>query len=225
MSGHRRPGVDDIGRIPYFADLPADELERLAGVAKLIQCGAQTTLFHEGDPALGLYCLLQGRVKVMRFSPEGRQLIVREFHPGDTFNEVGALDAAPNAATAVADADNTEVLLIPGDVVRDLTARYPELGSRIMRAMARKLRFAMKRVNRLALMDVKQRLCAWLLDNVDESGTVSGISQEDLAAQLGTVRQVIGRALADLREAGLVEVRRGAIRVLDAERIKQLIQQ
>lgn len=221
----RRPIADHIKRIPYFSTLPEEEIVRLTARAKLVSYDAQTTLFHEGEPALGLYCLLKGRVKVVRFSPEGRQLIIREFRPLDTFNEVGALDAAPNAATAIADMDDTQVLLIPGDVVRELAARYPDLGNEMMKAMAKKLRFAMTRVNRLALMDVKERLCAWLLDTIDESLTVRGISQEDLAARLGTVRQVLGRALADLREAGLVEVGRGTIRVLDADGIQRLVKQ
>lgn len=221
----QRPFADHIKRIQFFSTLPDEEIVRLASRAKLISYDAQSTLFHEGEPALGLYCLLQGRVKVVRFSPEGRQLIIREFRAIDTFNEVGALDAAPNAATAIADTDGTQVLLIPGDVVRELASRYPDLGNEMMRAMAQKLRFAMNRVNRLALMDVKGRLCAWLLDTIDESGTVRGISQEDLAARLGTVRQVLGRVLADLREAGLVEVGRGTIRVLDVDGMQRLIKQ
>lgn len=224
MDEHRS-FADHIKRIPYFSTLPEEEIFRLASRAKLISCDAQTILFHEGDPALGLYCLLKGRVKVVRFSPEGRQLIIREFRAIDTFNEVGALDAAPNAATAIAETDDTQVLLIPGDVVRELASRYPELGNEMMQAMAQKLRFAMNRVNRLALMDVKGRLCTWLLDTIDESGTVRGISQEDLAARLGTVRQVLGRVLADLREAGLVEVSRGTIRVLDVDGMQRLIKQ
>lgn len=212
-----------IGGISYFKPLPLTEIQTLARQVRHWRGGDGEVLFTEGEPAAGLYYLIRGRVHVVRHSPEGRQLIVRQFHPGDTFNEVGALDGTTNAATAVAAAADTEVLLIPGHLVRDLAARYPTLGTEMMQEMARKLRFAMTRINRLGLMDVKARLCAWLLDYVDESGFIADISQEELAAQLGTVRQVIGRALGELRREGVVEVGRGFIRIIDKDALKDIV--
>jgi len=223
--GAKRPGADCdtvhkadmIRKIPYFTALPPDEVERLAASARLIAAANGEVLFREGEPAQGLYWLRSGRVKVVRYSPEGRQLIVREFRPGETFNEVGALDASENAATAVAGEEGTEALLIPGERIRGLAQRYPELDAAMMQAMACKLRFAMSRMNQLALLDVKARLAACLLERADEEGRVSGVTQEELAAELGTVRQVLGRTLAELQRAGIVEVKRGSIRILDRE--------
>lgn len=209
--------VDDVvRRIPYFAGLPGSEIQRLATSARLVTLDAGETLFHEGEPADGLYYLCRGRVKIVRYSPEGRQLIVREFRLGDTFNEVGALDGCENAATAIAEENGTHVMIIPGEVIRELAGRYPELGGEMMKEMAEKLRFAMGKMNSLALMDVKSRLAAYLLEEVGDSGTLKGVSHEELAAHLGTVRQVLSRALGDLQRSGAVEVRRGSIRILDS---------
>lgn len=211
-----------IRRIPYFEQLPDAEIDILAKRARMWRGAVGEVLFTEGEPAAGLYYSVRGRVQVVRHSPEGRRLIVREFGPGDTFNEVGALDATTNAATAVAGQDDTQVLLIPGALVRDLAERYPSIGNEMMQEMARKLRFAMTRVNRLGLMDVKARLCARLLESIDADGLLQGVSQEQLAEQLGTVRQVIGRALTELRRAGVVEVGRGFIKVLDKDALRKM---
>lgn len=210
-----------IGRIGYFEALPFDEIEVLAKRSRFWHGTEEAILFSEGDPAAGLYYVVHGSVSVVRYSPEGRRLIVREFQPGETFNEVGALDGGENVATAMAARDDTLTLLVPGDVVRDLVARYPTLSNEMMQEMARKLRFAMTRVGRLGLMDVRARLSAWLLEHVGEDGTLRGVSQEQLAERLGTVRQVIGRALAELRDEGIIVAGRGFIQVLDKERLKE----
>lgn len=224
MSTEARDKYEMIKGISYFAGLPAHEIERLAASARLIAVGDGEVLFHEGEPALGLYWLRRGRIKAVRYSPEGRQLIVREFRAGDTFNEVGALDASENAATTLSGQDGTEVLLIPGALIRKLATRYPELDAAMMQAMAGKLRFAMGRMNEMALLDVKARLAAHLLEEADEKGSVGGITHEELAARLGTVRQVLGRSLGELQRAGAVEVKRGSIRILDRNALKELVE-
>ena len=211
-----------IQKISYFEELPPEELRRLTAASRVISVDAGEAVFYEGEPAAGLYYVWRGSVKVLRYSPEGRQLIVREFRPGETFNEVGALDGTENAATAIAGKKETQVILIAGDVIRDLIGRYPAVGSKMVRAMAQKLRFAMQKVNSLALMDVKARLAVHLLENADDAGVLKGISHEELAAQLGTVRQVLGRALGELQRAGAVDVKRGMIRVLDREALEAL---
>lgn len=215
------PGI--IANIAYFQSLPPQEIERIVQSSQVIRLNAGDALFHEGEPAKGLYILHRGLVKVVRVSPEGRQLIIRAFHPGETFNEVGALDGTDNAATAVAGEKDTEVILVSGAAIRDLAGRYPELGSAMMTEMARKLRFAMARINRLALMDVKTRLIAFLVESVDESGMLQGYSQEELATRIGTVRQVLGRILGDLQRAGLVQSGRGWIRVIDLKALKDML--
>lgn len=210
--------------ISYFEALPTDELEQVARVSRVITLESGEALFHEGDPAEGLYLVVRGGVRAVRYSPEGRQLIVREFHPGETFNEVGALDGSENAATAITTANPTEVLIVPGEKMRQLTREYPDFGQQVMRAMAEKLRYAMGKVNRLALMVVKARLASHLLESATDTGVLKGISQEELAAQLGTVRQVLGRALSEMQKAGIVEVGRGFIRIIDRDALEAIVE-
>lgn len=211
-----------IGNMTYFRQLPPAEINGLARHARFWRGDKGDAIFREGEPARGLYYLVKGRVQAVRHSPEGRRLIVREFSPGETFNEVGALDAVDNAATAVANEDGTKVLLIPGEQLRSLSARYPDLSQKIMLAMAEKLRYAMTSMNRLAFMDVKARLCAHLLEAAGPDQVLHDVSQEQLAGRLGTVRQVVGRALQELQAAGSVQVQRGRIKVLDRAALHKL---
>ncbi len=205
--------------ISYFAGLPEHEIARLASSTRRVSLDSGETLFHEGEPADGMYYVCRGRVKIVRFSPEGRQLIVREFRTGETFNEVGALDSSENAATAIAEERDTLIVLVPGEVIRDLAHRYPGLSAEMVREMAEKLRFAMGKMNSLALLDVKSRLAAYLVEAAGETGVLEGVSHEELAAHLGTVRQVLSRALGELQRTGAVEVRRGSIRIVDVNRL------
>lgn len=207
------PVEELIRRIPYFETLPADEMGALAARSVLHSYSQDSTIFAQGQPAAGLYCVVRGRVKAVRFSPQGRELIIRFFVPFETFGEVGALEGGENPSTAIA-AEDSEILLIPREALAPVLRRHPEVDTRIMTAMAQKLRFAMNRFEQVTLYDVKSRVAAFLLAQWQSGNATCRLSQDELASMLGTVRQVVGRALAELQASGAIKVRRGAIQVL-----------
>lgn len=209
--------------IPYFETLAPEEVEALASRAQVRSVAQGGIVFSQGQPAAGLWCVVSGRVKAVRYSPTGRELTIKFFEPGETFGEVGALEGGENPSTAIAVTDS-RVLLIPREVLAPLLRQHPEVDTRIMAAMAQKLRFAMNRFEQATLYDVKTRVAAFLLAQWRAGRPVCRLSQEELASMLGTVRQVLGRALGELQEAGAVRLRRGAVEVVRPELLEDAAQ-
>lgn len=222
VTAHPEPAAI-LRQIPYFETLAPEEVEELASAAHLRLYRASEVIFSQGQPAAGLWCVAAGRVKAVRFSPQGRELIIKFFEPYETFGEVGALEGGENPSNAIAAVDS-RILLVPRQALAPLLRRHPEVDTRIMRAMAQKLRYAMSRFEQATLFDVRTRLAAFLLAQRLSGQTVCRLSQEEVASMLGTVRQVVGRALAELQSAGAIRVRRGAIEILRPEVLQDAVQ-
>lgn len=212
-----------LAQIPYFEPVPAAERRQLAAAAVWRRHEPGHVVFRQGEPAEGLHCVVRGRIKAVRYSPAGRELIIRFFSPFETFGEVGALEGGQNPSWAIA-AEPSKTLLLPTASLSPVLRRYPEVAARLMHAMAHKLRYAMNRFAEVSLYDVKSRVAAFLLAQRESGQAVCRLTQDELAAMLGTVRQVLGRALSDLQEAGAIRLRRGAIEVVDPEALRDLAQ-
>ena len=175
----------------------------------------------EGEPVAGLYLVAEGIVKISRYSSEGREHILHLIHAGDTFNDVAAMDGGPNPATATAYTDAT-VYLIPRPDLRAIVDRHPDLAWALIENMARRARHLVNMVEDLSLRSVKGRLARLLLEQAEtnQSGAVPRLlTQEEMASRLGTVREMVGRALRSLAAEGIIEFDRHRIVVLDAERL------
>lgn len=207
-------------RVPYFAGLPAEALTVLARAARLQRYARGQVIFIEGEPCAGLYLVATGDVKIFKVSGQGREQILQQLGPGDTFNEVAVLDGGPNPASAAAITDAT-LYCVPRDEVRCLAQRYPTLAWALIESLARRTRHLVNMIEDLALRSVKARLARLLLaeaertrgaDTLDRSRMVS---QADMAARLGTVREMVGRALRDLADEGLIRFDRHRIVIVD----------
>ncbi|HET7559121.1 MAG TPA: Crp/Fnr family transcriptional regulator [Limnochordia bacterium] len=210
-----------LGTMSYFKEVPRDDLLALASACRRINLATGETLYVEGEACSGLYCLIAGRIRAVRYSPGGRQLVLRAFAPGETFNEVGVLEGGTNPATATA-AEASEVLIIPTPALRRLLEQHPHVDLRILRGLAAKLHYLVAKLSQHAFLDVRGRLIAHLLEQADAAGVIGPVSQETLAAQLGTVRQVVGRALSELQRAGAIQINREHVTIVDSALLREL---
>lgn len=202
---------------PYFSILPETALQELAVEMQLRAYDKDEVVFWEGEQCAGLFIIQEGRVKLSKSSPSGREMILRTLDRGATFNEVPVFDGGPHAVNATA-LEGCQVWVISPTLIGEMLSRYPQMGRAVILNLAKNLRMFVELVNNLSLYQVTQRLARYLLDlAVDPvSGRkVKKITQEQLAAQLGTVREVVARALRDLEHTGAIRVSRGKIEVLD----------
>ncbi len=216
-----------LRRVPYFSPLPDEVLAALAALAVERHYDRGQAIFLEGEPCAGLYVVARGEVKVFKVSPQGREQILHRLDPGDTFNDVAALDGGPNPASATALSDATLCLIARPDIQR-LAQAHPALAWALIESVARRARHLVAMVEDLALRSVKERLARLLLaeaERIPAAGALDRsrmLSQAEMAARLGTVREMIGRALRDLDDDGIISLDRHRIVIRDAARLSAI---
>ncbi len=209
-----------LRRVAYFARLSKEALAALAAVTVQREYGRGQVIFLEGDPCAGLHIVAAGEVKVFKLSPQGREQILHRFRAGDTFNGVAVMDGGPNPASATAVTDATLCVIDRADI-RRLAERYPQLAWAMIETIAGRTRHLVAMVEDLSLRSVKARLARLLLMEAARTEGLSDIdrnqmvTQTEMAARLGTVREMIGRALRDLADEGLIEFDRHRIVIVD----------
>lgn len=212
---------------PLFAALDLTELRSLADRAHNRRYAAGEVLFAEGDVCQGLFVLVSGRVKIFKRSASGREQVLAVEEPGSSFAELPVFDGGPYPASASAMSD-TEVLFISRADVRALCLERPEVALKILQVVAARQRRVVAVIEELSFTTVRQRLASWLLRQAaangrpSERGTIITLpsSHQELAAHIGTVRELVSRNLARLQAQGLVAVDAREITILDPEALE-----
>ncbi|MBI2849299.1 MAG: Crp/Fnr family transcriptional regulator [Chloroflexi bacterium] len=216
--------------IPYFASLDTKSIEDMRSHIWEKNFEKNMIIFLEGDPCLGLYLVGSGKVKIYKASPDGRQRVLTTVGPGGTFNDVPIFDQGLNPATAEA-VERTVVYIIPKDYIIDIIRRRPEVALVILRLMAGRLRMLTLSLEELSFKDVTSRIARVLLETAEEEGVATKggvtmgrtVSLHELAAMVGTVREVASRSLRRLEEEGLIRVERHRIIIINKEALQALI--
>lgn len=217
--------TDLIQRIPYFALLPADASAELLGAWKRCTFGAGTMIFLEGAPTAGLYAVAAGQVRIFKLSPEGREQGLHLAGPGSTFNDVSALDGGPNPASTLALAE-TVLYHLERETLLDLMARHPVLSHALAEYFAARVRLLVGKVEALAFYSVATRLARLLLEQAALDEPVlprqRWLTQQEMAVQLGTAREVVGRLLRSFAARNLITFDRHQIRLIDREALEHI---
>ena len=212
-----------LSQVPYLRNQHEEVLQALSAAAARCVLPAGHVVFLQGEPVAGLFLIEQGEVKVSRVSKEGREHILHIVHAGDTFNDVAALDGGPNPATCTVRADAV-IWRIARDDLQQVALRYPALAWAVIESVARRARYLVGVVEDLGMRSVRGRLANLLLVEVQStsSGSVPRLlTQEEMASRLGTVREVVGRALRALANDGIIAFDRHRIVILDAVRLAE----
>ena len=202
--------------LPYFKGLDAATLERIASQASRQTYAAGQVVFLEGEPCRGLYVVEQGWLKAVKSSAEGREQIVRLVGPGELFHELGVFTNVPNPASVIA-LEPTAVWIISRSAMQQLLDERPALARLVIDTLAGRVLYLVGLIEDLSLHSVEARLVRLLLDQAtgDVVQRQRWHTQAEMAARLGTVPDVLSRALRTLVEAGLIGVERHQIRILD----------
>lgn len=211
--------LDDLGRLPRFSTLPPDALQALGEAAIERTYEPDAMLWLAGTRPSGLFVVLEGEVKIVR-SREGRQHLIHRGKPGATLGEVPLFAGGTYPASAIA-VGRTRCLVLPRERLDAAIAAHPDVARLFMRGLARRIRALVERLDERSSTNIRTRVARWLLARAasdPEAWFALGRTQEELAEELGTVREVVVRALAELRESGAIESDgRGRYRILDPE--------
>lgn len=205
---------------PYFDDLPDGMLNEIASHMQLRGFERGEVLFWEGDPCAGLHIIQEGSVKLYRLSPQGRQYIVRVLQEGDTCNEVPAFDGGTNPVN-VETLEKSKVWVIDDEVLRSLVRAHPDFALKVLSNFGKNLRGLVRMVSEMAFYQVTNRLARLISELPPDEESRPPLTQEQLAAQLGTVREVVARSLKELERSGAIRIEDRRIHIADQDALSQ----
>ncbi|OLC19495.1 MAG: hypothetical protein AUH33_05585 [Chloroflexi bacterium 13_1_40CM_68_21] len=202
-----------LGDVLPLEILPdADQLE-LGNSMAVRKFKADEVVYHQGDPASHAYVIVDGLVKVLLLDENGRELLVSLHRRGEFFGELALFEQAPRDGTAVCVVATTALQIARDGALRVL-GRNDGARSYMFERLTRTIRKLESQVGDLAFLDVASRLAKYLVE-VGRAGKAMPLTQDDLAAAIGSTRMTVNKLLADFERRGLIEVARRNIRVLD----------
>ncbi len=206
----------------YFDELSQNILKEISEHMLLREYQRGDVFVWEGDPCDGLHIVHQGSAKIFRISPQGRQYIVRILQEGDTFAEVPAFDGGTNPVNVEA-LEVCRVWVINADILRRLVKAHPQFAQKVLNNFGKMLRGMVRMVSEMAFYQVTHRL-ARLIEGMPQDKSAPHWTQEQLAAQLGTVREVVARSLKELERSGAIKMEDRRILIADKEIFQQWTQ-
>lgn len=232
MDERARPdkgAVAALKRSAYFRKLHSSELEGLARHCRLRVLKKGEHAFEAGDACPGLLVIAEGAVEMRQISPRGREQVLHAEGVGATLGEAPLFDGQGYIASAVAIAP-TRLLLLPRDNVLDLCRRRPDVSLAMLEAMARRVRRFAALAEDLAFRQVIERLARHIEAGASVAGQPPalgavfdlGLTHEQLAARLGTVRELVSRAFRQLERSGAVKRSRSRVTIRDPERLAEI---
>jgi len=233
--GHRTPpsapavaaDVAILRRVPYFRSLSAAALRRLAQSCSSRTLTPGQTLFVEGLPCTHLFIIAAGRVEVRQTSRRGREQVFHTEEPGAALGEGPLFDGGGYIASAVA-VEAARVLSLPRARLIALCRTHPAVALGIVETLARRVRRFADLAGDLAFRPVPERLARYLVTTAGGRPLMPGLeldlqlTQAQLAARLGTVRELVARALAQLHQAGVVSRQGARVVVRDPARLRAI---
>lgn len=220
-----------LEKTALLSNLSPQELQTLAArtVRKLFSAGE--LLFSEGEPCSGLHIIARGKIRIFKTSVNGREQVLSVNIPGESVAELPVFDGGPYPASAMA-IEDTEIAFISRRDFHDYCLEHPEVSLKVLSVVGARLRRLVGIIEELSFTTIRQRLIATLVKLAQTEGkkTNRGIefllpaTHQELANQLGTVRELISRNLMRLQAEGLVEVDARHIVVRDLKGLAALLE-
>lgn len=217
--------AQELRTVELFRDVPQRLLEELARHATVRKVAPGQILFFKGDPSDHLVYVRSGRLRVLVSSERGDELTLAVLGPGETLGELSMIDELERSATVDA-LDASVLVFLPSGQVRALLAQSPPVLFSVARQLAAQVRRLTGNAADLVFLDLPRRLAKLILTNArtepdGRSIARLGVSQSGLAAQLGTTRQSVNRALGQLSSRGWIEVAGPTVTIRDAPALRR----
>jgi CRP/FNR family transcriptional regulator len=212
MSESAKNRIAILRKTALFADLDENELTYIVGRIVSRKFHAGEMIFTEGDPCPGLWVIESGKVKIFKSAASGREQVLTFEGPGGSVAELPVFDGGNYPASAMA-VEDSALLFVSKEDFRRLCLKFPEVALKVLRVVGRRARELVAIIEELSFSTVRHRLASLLL-RLAHSGerTARGVevvlpaSQQELAAQIGTVRELVSRGLGRLQAEGIIAI-------------------
>jgi CRP/FNR family cyclic AMP-dependent transcriptional regulator len=227
MSSRRVPTAETEGvKLTYlkgtelFQDFTPEQLEPFHHTIHMATCRAGHVFYRPGETGEAMFLLKEGAAQLYRLSPDGRKFVFAEVPASSIFGEMSCIGQAMYECFAEATADSVICTLSRTDVQRLILA-YPQFALRLLETIGKRMVQAERQLEALAFKTVVPRL-ADFLERESRGGLLEGLSHQDIGERLGVHRETATYALNELKAAGIVEIGRRRIRVIDGQRLAHI---
>jgi CRP/FNR family cyclic AMP-dependent transcriptional regulator len=203
---------------PMFADLGAEELQRISSLCHTRQLTAGEMLFRKGDPGDALFGVRRGQIRVETGASDSSRLALNFMGPGDLFGEVAALDGESRAADATA-GEPTELFVLRREDFLVHLEREPKVAIKLIMLLCRRIRWQSQRMEEAMLQPLPVRLARRLCALASDFGSEVHISQQQLGIFVGAARESVNRQLQLWRRDGILDLQRGRILLQDMTKL------
>lgn len=203
-----------LQKVSLFQNVEKDELDRIASLLAPRECAKDTQIVAQDERGDAMYIIAKGRVKVVLYGDNGREVILNILKASEFFGEMALLDDLPRSATVIAVEDST-VLILKREQFAEHIRKSSTTALNVMAELSRRLRRADEIIGNLATLDVYGRVAHIMIDLAKKDGeeVEEGIlirerpTQQDIASMIGTSRETVSRVLSEFQRRGFVEMR------------------
>jgi CRP/FNR family transcriptional regulator, cyclic AMP receptor protein len=204
---------------PLFSGLGQAAIDDLSALCHKRQLTSGEVLFQKGDVGESLYGVRRGQIRIETGTESGGRLTFNVLGAGDLFGEVAVFDGQPRTADAVA-AEPTELFVLRRSDIMSFLEKHPRVAVRMIELLCARIRLISERMEEAVLSPLPARLARRLCALADDFGSEVNISQEQLGIYVGAARESVNRQLQEWRRAGIVDLGRGRIMLMDVKRLQ-----
>jgi len=216
-----------LSKVPIFSGLTDSEMEFIAQRVRPRKYLPGQIVFNEGDQCLGLYVVESGHVRIFKTSASGREQVLSIDGPGSSVAELPVFDGG-NYPASVAAVDETVLLFVSKQDFQELCLTHPQVALKVLRVVGARLRRLVGIIEELSFTTVRHRLAALLVRLAQREGKQVGGSvvfmlpdnNQEIASQIGTVRELVSRNLSRLQAEGLIDIDDRQVTIRDLKRIE-----
>ncbi|WP_291314336.1 CRP-like cAMP-activated global transcriptional regulator GlxR [Corynebacterium sp. UBA2622] len=220
-------GVQDtLARAGIFQGVDPAAVSALIADMETATFPRGTTIFEEGEPGDRLYIIIEGKVKLARHAPDGRENLLSVMGPSDMFGELSIFDPGPRTSSAVCVTEVTAATM-NSEMLKQWIDNHPEISQQLLRVLARRLRRTNASLADLIFTDVPGRVAKTLLQLANRFGTQEGgalrvnhdLTQEEIAQLVGASRETVNKALATFAHRGWIRLEGKSVLIVDTEHL------
>jgi CRP/FNR family cyclic AMP-dependent transcriptional regulator len=206
-----------------FHGFDAEEMREVERVTTTRSFSKGEVIYTPGETGEALFLLRAGAVQIYRMSPEGRKLVIAQLLPQSFFGELSCIGQGMYDTFAEVTEDST-IMTMNCAVLNRLLVAKPEVARRILEAFGRRVLDAERQLEETVFKGIPARVAALLIREA-KGDAVDGLTHQDIAERLGVYRETATNALNELKVAGLIEIGRKHIRLLDRERLRRIAEE
>jgi len=220
-----------LSGIALLGDLSETELTALEQACRYRRFAAHEHVIERDSQNHDVFFVVRGRVRIVNYSVQGREITFGEVGEGGYFGELSALDGKPRSAGVMAIEDSL-IVAVPGALFMQVLEKHPEMSVSVMKHLADLVRTGVDRIMDLSTLAAHNRVHAELLRQASTQMTNSNAAHiepipvhSNLASRVSTTRETVARVLNDLARQGIVERTRNALLIHNVDRLRNIVQE